>query len=294
MQKKHFFLILLILGTSFWGISFSFVKVGIGSGSPFTFLFYKFLIAAIILSILFFKKLNQITIRTVIISFFIALPLFAGNVLQSIGLKHTSVSNSAFLTGLDVVLIPILKFFVYKKRVNKKVWPASILALIGLYCIVAKDEISLNIGDLWIIACAFAFAFYVLQIGRYADLNNPMPSVILVMTFCAFGCLSCSMIDSNSDFFSSDFDFWKGVLFAAIFATAYMYSIQNFAQRYLSEEKIAMTYLFEPVVATAAGILLLGEPFSKELIIGGSLIIISMLIVELNINPKKIQIKRYY
>lgn len=95
------------------------------------------------------------------------------------------------------------------------------------------------------------------------------------------------MIDSNSDFFSSDFDFWKGVIFAAIFATAYMYSIQNFAQRYLSEEKIAMTYLFEPVVATAAGILLLGEPFSKELIIGGSLIIISMLIVELNINPKK-------
>ncbi|WP_312329483.1 DMT family transporter [Sphingobacterium sp.] len=180
-----------------------------------------------------------------------------------------------------------LDFLTILLAVHPNTCKAIILALIGLYCIVAKDGISLNIGDLWIITCAFAFAFYVLQIGRYADLNNPMPSVILVMTFCAFGCLSCSMIDSNSDFFSSDFDFWKGVLFAAIFATAYMYSIQNFAQRYLSEEKIAMTYLFEPVVATAAGILLLGEPFSKELIIGGSLIIISMLIVELNINPKK-------
>lgn len=288
MQKKHLFLILLIFGTSFWGVSFTFVKVGIGNGSPFTFLFYKFLIAAIILSILFFKKLNQINRHTVMISFFIAVPLCAGNVLQSIGLKFTSVSNSAFLTGLDVLLIPILKFFVYKKKVDKKIWPASVLALIGLYLIVAKNGLSLNVGDIWIITCAFAFAFYVLQVGKYADLTNPMPSVILVMTFCAFGCLLGALIDPNSKFISGDFDFWKGVLFAAIFATAYMYSIQNLAQRFLSEEKIAMTYLFEPVVATSAGILILGEPFSKELIIGGSLIIISMLIVEVKISPMKI------
>lgn len=168
MQKKHLFLLLLILGTGFWGISFSFLKVGIGSGSPYVFLFYKFSIAFVVLSILFFNRLKNISKDTLKIGILIAIPLLAGNFLQSIGLKYTTVSNSAFITGLDVLLIPILKYAVYKKKVANKIWLACIIALIGLYIIVVKDGLSLNYGDLWNVACAFAFAFYVLQVGKYS------------------------------------------------------------------------------------------------------------------------------
>ncbi|WP_255352156.1 DMT family transporter [Pedobacter sp. BMA] len=84
-----------------------------------------------------------------------------------------------------------------------------------------------------------------------------------------------------------NFDFWKGVLFAGLFATAFMYTVQNIGQRYLSEEKVAMTYLFEPIFATIAGMIILGETFNKEIFIGGSLIFCAMLIVELNWNFKR-------
>ena len=74
---------------------------------------------------------------------------------------------------MDVLLIPILKFAVYKKKVANKIWLACALALIGLYIIVVKDGLSLNYGDLWIVACAFAFAFYVLQVGKYSKETDP-------------------------------------------------------------------------------------------------------------------------
>lgn len=287
MQKKHLFLLLLILGTGFWGISFTFVKVGIGSGSPYIFLFYKFLIAFVVLSTVFFNHLKKISKKTVKIGFLIGIPLLVGNFLQSIGLRYTTVSNSAFITGMDVLLIPILKFAVYKKKVANKIWLACVLALIGLYIIVVKDGLSLNYGDLWIVACAFAFAFYVLQVGKYSKEADPIPSVIILMLFCAIGSGMFGVFDSQSVWIPKNFDFWNGVLFAGLFATAFMYTVQNIGQRYLSEEKVAMTYLFEPIFATIAGIIILGETFNKEIFIGGSLIFCAMLIVELNLNFKR-------
>lgn len=284
MQKKHLFLLLLILGTGFWGISFTFVKVGIGSGFPYVFLFYKFSIAFVVLSILFFNRLKNICKDTLKIGILIAIPLLAGNFLQSIGLKYTTVSNSAFITGLDVLLIPILKYAVYKKKVANKIWLACIIALIGLYIIVVKDGLSLNYGDLWIVACAFAFAFYVLQVGKYSTEADPIPSVIILMLFCAVGSGIFGIFDGESVWIPVNFDFWQGVLFAGLFATAFMYTVQNIGQRYLSEEKVAMTYLFEPIFATIAGIIILGEKFTQEIFIGGSLIFVAMLIVELNLN----------
>lgn len=289
MQKKHLYLLLLIAGTAFWGISFTFVKVGIGAGSPFVFLFYKFLIAAFCLAFVFFRQLKLISVKTLKITFLIGVPLLAGTVLQTIGLQYTTVSNAAFITGLDVLLIPILKFLIYKKKIENKIWIACILALIGLYIIVVKDGLSLNSGDVLIVACAFGFAFYVLQVGKYATEENPIPAVILLMLFCAFGCLILALFDEASVCLPNTNGFWRGVLFAAIPATAFMYAVQNVGQRYLGEEKVALTYLFEPVFATIAGVFILGEDFTYQVLAGGLLIISAMFISEINFkkNPSK-------
>ena len=282
MQKKKLYLSLLILGTAFWGVSFTFVKTGVGHGSPFLFLFYKFMIAGLCLAVVFFNQLKYITRNTVRISLLIGVPLLIATVLQTIGLKYTTVSNAAFITGMDVVLIPILKLLVYRKKVVFKVWIACALALVGLYIIVVKDGLSLNIGDLWILACALGFAFYVLQVGKFSTEEKPIPSVILLMLFCALGCLAFALFDEHVIWLPDNSDFWIGVFFVAIPATAYMYAVQNVGQRYLGEEKVALTYLFEPVFATMAGSILLNEKFSSEILIGGSLILTAMIISEFN------------
>lgn len=286
MQKKHLYLLLLILGTSFWGVSFAFVKVGIGNGSPFVFLFYKFIIAAVCLAILFAKQLKLITKNTLRISILIGIPLLAATILQTVGLQHTTVSNSAFITGLDVLFIPILKLVIYKKRIESKIWIACTIALVGLYIIVVREDLSLNNGDLWVVASAIGFAFYVLQVGKFSTEEKPMPAVILLMSFCALGCFILALFDQNSIWFPKQDGFWSGIFFTAILATAFTYAVQNAGQRYLSEEKVALTYLFEPIFATLAGIIVLGEHFTKEIAIGGTLIISAMLISEINFKRK--------
>ncbi|WP_437918696.1 DMT family transporter [Sphingobacterium sp. LRF_L2] len=287
MEKKRFYLILLIIGTAFWGISFSFVKVGIGSSSPFVFLTYKFLLAGLCLMLIFHKKLKYISISTLKISIFIGSPLLLGTILQTIGLKYTTVSNSAFITGLDVLLIPILKFLVYKRKVEPKIWIACGIALVGLFLIALQDSLSLNIGDIWTIACAFGFALYVLQVGRFSNEKNPIPAVIMLMLFCGIGCFLCAIFDNSSVWVPTSLDFWKGILFAAIPATAYMYTVQNIGQRYIAEEKVALTYLCEPIFATTAGFLLLNEELTIRTITGGLLIIFGMLIAELNFKKRR-------
>lgn len=142
----------MILGTAFWGISFTYVKVGVVAGSPFVFLFYKFFNSGTFSGNYFLSdSLNLFQKKTLKISFLISIPLLAGTILQTIGLQYTTVSNAAFITGLDVLLIPVLKFLVYKKKIENKVWIACSLALIGLYNIVVKDGLTLNTGDLLIV-----------------------------------------------------------------------------------------------------------------------------------------------
>ncbi|MGN7785975.1 DMT family transporter [Niabella sp. 22666] len=281
MQKKLYFT-LLVIGTAFWGISFVFVKEGISNNSPFIFLFYKFLIAAVVLAVVFYKELPLLSRQIAKTGALAGLSLLAGTICQTIGLQYTTVSNSAFITGLDVLLIPILKLVVYKKSVQPRVWIACIIAFTGLYIIAAKNGIHLNVGDIWTAVGALGFAFYVLQTGRHAHLPHPMLRVIVVMFTCALGCLVAGLWGTNNIWLPSGFHFWKGALFAAIPATAYMYGVQNISQRYLDEEKIALAYLCEPIFATIAGVLLINEVITIHTYVGGSLIIAGIIISEIN------------
>lgn len=287
MQKKYLYLFTLILGTAFWGISFSLVKVGVGYSSPYVFLFYKSAIAVIALAAVFYKQLRLVNKNTVKIGIMTGIPLFIGTVLQTKGVTLTSVSNAAFLTGLNVMLIPILKFLLYKKKVQTKIWFSCIIASIGLYIVAVKDGLSVNSGDIWCIAAAFAFAFYVLQVGQYSNEEKIMPSVITMLATCALGCLVLALFDQKAVWLTTDDDFWIGVLFTAIPATAFMYAISNTAQRYIGEEGVGLAYLFEPVFAAIAGVVILNEEITLRIFIGGGLIILAMFISEYQFGRKK-------
>lgn len=283
MNKKFIFLSLLILGTAFWGVSFGIVKIGITTQSPFVFLFHKFTLAAVALALVFHRQLQFITLNTWRIALLISLPLLAGTILQTVSLRYTSVTNSAFITGLDVVLIPLLKLVVYKKPVAAKSWLACGLAILGLYVITAQDGLSIKLGDLGTMAGALGFAFYVLQVSHVSNEKHPMPAVVLLMVVCGIGCGLMAFFDESRQWLPQEPGYWYGIGFAALFATAYMYSIQNMAQRYLAEEQVAFTYLFEPVFATLTGVLLLGERFTLQILLGGGFIVAAMVLTEVNV-----------
>lgn len=283
MKKSRIYLALLVLGTAFWGISFPLVKEGISVVHPFSFLMYRFLLAALVLSILFFKQVRLINRDTVKYGVLVGIPLLLAILLQTIGLQYTSSSNASFISGMDVLLIPILKFFVFRKSIKPKTWLACTMALIGLYVIaMTSTGNSLNRGDAYALAGAIAFAVYVLLVGKYNRKVETISLVLVQLYTCATICvlLAFSTVDVNHLALPMDWNVWRAVLFTGIFATAYMYGMQNVSQKYIEEEKVALTYLCEPVFATIAAYVLISEPITIRTIIGGSLILLSMFISE--------------
>ena len=283
MQKKNLFLGLLILGTAFWGISFPVTKMAMGNFSQTTFLFYRFLAATIVLAVVFFKYVKNAN-RTVIASgAALAIPLVFGIQLQTLGIKHTSASQCAFVAGMSVVIIPVLKMAFYKTSVLPRIWLAAIIALAGLFVISIKENFTINIGDIYTIIGAFGFAVYLIQVEKYARSKEILPVIVPMFATCTLVTFCLALIDTSANWFPQNNTFWFGTIFCALFSTAYMYTVSNLSQKYISAERVAIIYLFEPVFAAIAAFLLLGENLTWRLFAGGSLIIIATLIAEMKI-----------
>ncbi|OUJ70016.1 DMT family transporter [Hymenobacter crusticola] len=287
MPKKQLFLALLVLGTAFWGVSYTVVKAGVGYADPYSFQTYKFAVAAGAVALLFPRQLARLTWHTAGWGLLLALPHFLGSTWQTIGLQTTSAANGAFLSGLSVLLVPLGKALLYRQAVAPKMWVASGLALLGLYVVALQAGWHLHAGDGWMLASAFAFAAYVLLGGRAAHQSQPMAMLVVQL-------LSCTVLARLSGWGAGQVlavpaagAFWLAIGFTALLATAYMYGVQYYAQRYLSEEKVALTHLCEPIFAAIAGALFLHEAITPRILLGGLLIFSAMVLSEVPFPGRK-------
>lgn len=283
MEKRNIFLVLLVLGTAFWGISFSVTKLAIGANQSALFLFYRFLSATLVLSIVFWKHVKKLDTSSIKTGASLALPLVLGIYLQTLGITHTSASQCSFVAGITVVIIPVLKLILYRKTAALKIWLAACIALIGLFVISIKDNFSIGIGDLYTITGAFCFAVYLIQVERESKVRNIIPTIVPMFASCAVMTLILTLCQGNINWVPQQNTFWTGIIFCALFSTAYMYTISNIAQKYISAERVSIIYLFEPVFGAIAAHFILGEQISSRLLIGGALIFMATLVSELNL-----------
>lgn len=281
MEKRNLFLILLILGTAFWGISFSVTKLAIGQHQPVLFLFYRFLLATIVLSVIFWKQVKNIDAITIKRGAGLAIPLVLGIYLQTLGITHTSASQCSFVAGITVVMIPVIKLIIYKKAAALKIWIAACIALIGLFVISITDKFSIGTGDLYTIIGAFCFAIYLIQIEKESKANDIVPTIVPMFATCAVLTFVLTFIQGNPTWIPQEEMFWIGIVFCALFSTAYMYTISNISQKYISAERVSIIYLFEPIFGAFAAHFILGEAITSRLLIGGGMIFLATLISEL-------------
>jgi drug/metabolite transporter (DMT)-like permease len=292
MDKKNIFLFLLIAGTAFWGISFSVTKLAIQQASFSTFLCYRFLVATAILSVVFWKHLKAVTWNAVKTGAYLALPLTAGICLQTCGIKHSNASQCAFVAGMCVVIIPLLKIILYRAVAPVKIWIAASVAMAGLFVISVKSDLSIGIGDLYTIAGAVAFALYLIKVEKHSSSRNIVSTIVPMFATCTIITCGLSLADSSAVWLPESQSFWTGIVFCAMFSTAYMYTISNIAQRYISAERVSIIYLFEPVFGAIAAFFILGEGLSWKLLLGGTLILAATLISELNVSGRMPVLKR--
>lgn len=280
MTKKLKSDIMLILVTVIWGSTFIIVKNATSVIPVYNFLFLRFLIAFIVLAILYGRRLVNIDKRTFIVSVLVGTMLFLGYALQTLGLKYTTASKSGFISGFNVVLVPILEAFFLKAKLSKTSWISVILAMVGLLLITTNVDLKINFGDFLTFLCAVSFAFQIVLIAKYA------PSVDTI----SFATIQILVVATLSGILSFIYEkptiptnktVWFALILTGIFATAFALTVQNTMQANTSATHAAIIFSLEPVFSAITAFLVAGEVMTLKSIIGGFLMLLSMILSEM-------------
>ena len=271
--------LMLLAVTAIWGWTFVLVKEGMTLVGPFTFLAGRFTLAFLLLSLLFWRAIRQVHGRSLVYGSLIGIALFCGYLFQTWGLVYTSATKSGLITGLAVVIVPILASMLFKARPGKALWGGVVLSLSGLVLLVlGKGRLTaINVGDLLTLVCAIGFAVHLLFIDRFVrSVDYRQLLVVQVGTVALLSIVGAFCFEALPTAYPPAL--LQAVLVTGLAATALALYVLNRFQVHSTASYTAIILTMEPVFAGLFGFLLLGESLSALQILGGFLIVIGMIL----------------
>ena len=296
--------LLLLCAGAIWGMGFVAQQTAMDDIGPMLFIALRFLLAGFAVAPFAYAEMKRKNITSMpgeIMSFkgsffLVGLAFFLGMAFQQVGLIGTSVTNAGFLTALYVIMVPIIMVSVLRVAQPFIIWPASILALIGIYLLSGGDLASLNSGDILIIICALFWAAHVIltgRVGQKTDLPVTMATLqFFVTSFLAllgFGIASILGLGESLPSANQLIGALPEILFAGLIAGGLGFTLQAVGQRYTSESAAAVLISTESLFAALFGAMFLGERLQNLGYIGCGLIFVAILMVELM--PRKAEAK---
>jgi len=275
----------LLLVTAIWGSSFTLMKNVLDHIPTFAYLSLRFIIASIILIAVFYKNLKYINKKAIICGCIIGFMLFGGMALQVSGLYFTSASNSAFITGLSVIMVPIFSAVILKKRPDRSSVIGVIMAFAGLFFLSGGLDFSFNIGDFLTLLCAVCFALQIIFIDRYNKEQDPILLSLIQIGFAALlNTFVWLFIDYEPVIFDTNVVFTLFV--TGVLGTAFAYLVQTVAQKHTNPTHTALILTAEPVFGALFAMIIPNsdgtvETLSLKTVIGCVLILAGTLICEL-------------
>lgn len=292
-MNQHLANALLLLVGAIWGMGFVAQSTAMEEIGPVFFTGIRFLAAAIcVLPLAFWESRkadkptsgSKATVKHYAKYGLLGTFLFASLATQQIGLVTTSVTNSGFLTGLYVVIVPILSVIILRRMPHFVIWPAALATLFGIYLLSGGDISALSRGDYWTILCALLWACHVILLSLIlqGDRASAQPFTLACTQF--FVCAAWGILIG----LFSEAVSWSGILaampeilFAGIISGGLAFTLQAYAQRYTTAPQAAIFMSSEALFAALFGAVLLAERIGFVGLIGCLLIFTAMLMVEL-------------
>jgi drug/metabolite transporter (DMT)-like permease len=261
-----------------WGFSFVVMKDAIERQSVNNFLFTRFVLAVLVLILIrpqLFKYLNKdLLLRGSTAGIFLGL----GYIAQTLGLERTGAAITGFITGLYVVLTPLLAWLVLKEKISRFVWLCIMVATVGL-ALLSVRGFSVGIGEMLVLASAFFFAVHIIALSKWSSGRDVYAMTVVQLTMCALLSGIASIPGGYSP--PPDSGVWGVVIFTAVFATAIAFIVQTWSQAHMSATKVAVILTMEVVFAAIFAILFGGERLTLQSAIGGVLVVTSMYLIVL-------------
>ncbi len=205
--------------------------------------------------------------------------LYVAFAFQTLGLQYTTPSKNAFLTAINVVIVPFIAFFIYKRKMNLYELLGAILAMVGVGVMSLKLSTEINIGDLLTLACAFAFAFQIFYTSKYVQEEDPiLLTIIQLMSAAVMGVVVVLFKGETSLSLQAEGVF--SLLYLGIFSTTMAYLLQTTAQKLVTATKTAIILSMESVWGMIFSILILNEMITFRMMIGAILIMLAILLSE--------------
>ncbi|HEY3459142.1 MAG TPA: DMT family transporter [Bryobacteraceae bacterium] len=272
-----------------WGATFVLVKQALLEISTMYFLALRFGLASVAMLALFLPAFRRMPASALwrglrggaVAGGFLAL----GYVLQTFGLKYTSAGNSGFLTGLYIVLVPLLGAAVFRRWPQARELLGVLVATAGLVVLTIPSTgggfslTGFNRGDLLTVGCALAFAGHLLVLGYYSQ-RERIEAVAIGQIACAAVLFGLSLFVEPPKVTWSQ-PVISALLVTGILGTAVAFAVQTWAQQFTSATRTALIFALEPVVALLTAVLAGGEQLTSAAIVGGALILAGIVTVEI-------------
>jgi drug/metabolite transporter (DMT)-like permease len=259
------FVLLLVAVTAVWGWTFVLVKDAITQYPTLPFLELRFLLAAVFMAILVHRLPSR---RELWVGGVAGAVLAAGYLCQTVGMGTTSPANAGLITGLFVVLTPLIDRVV-GVAVHRRTIAAVVVALAGTVLLTGGPA-GFSTGDLLVLVCAVMFAVHIVMLSRWSPGLRAAPLAMVQMATCALiftigGTPNLTHPPSPS--------VWFAIVITGVFASALGFYIQTWSQGFISANRTALILATEPAWALAAAVVLAGQRLGLLQALGAALVL---------------------
>lgn len=275
----------LVGATAIWGATFVVVKDAVTQMPVLDFLFWRFTLAAALMALLRPRAVARLDPlarrRGVLLGVFLGL----GFIAQTVGLQTISAAVSGFVTGLMVVLTPIVAWAVFRQPVDRWAWVGVAMATLGLG-MLSLHGFAVGRGEALTVLAALLYAFHIVGLGTWSTPQDAYGLTVVQVATAAVLCGVPSLVDGGLTP-PPNRGVWAAVAFMAVAATAVGFVVQTWSQAHLTPTRAAVIMTMEPVFSGFFAVVLASEALSARTLLGGALVVGAMLVVELG--PRRSQ-----
>ncbi len=278
---------MLLVTAIVWGSGFVITAIALEYLSAYQVMAGRFLLAAIILTILFGYRLKKASKSVIWKGILLGTILYIAFALQTVGLQYTTPSKNAFLTAVNVIVVPLIAYAVYKRRIDGYEIIGSMIALVGIGFLSLQGSLTMNVGDALSLACAVAFAFDIFCTNLFVQKEDAI--TLTIIQFITASVLGILVVVSQGDIPTTlEKEAIYSIVYLAIFSTTLAYLFQNVANQYTSATKAAIILSTESFFGMVLSVIFLHEVLTSRMVIGAVLILLAIFIAEIKpAHPKK-------
>jgi drug/metabolite transporter (DMT)-like permease len=278
--------ILLLITSVFWGSGFVVTKIALDANVSAGFLnFVRGFLFVVCVLLFFHKKIVKMTFKDFKIGLIAGLLNFGGFITQTIGVMYTTPSNNAFISAAYVVIVPFIVWIIYGKKFQVKSIVSIAFCLLGMVILtgILNKAITINIGDVYTLVCAFFYAGSIAYLGYSTRTTDVSVIAFMLAAVQAVGGLVFYLLVEKGQI--SDVNWSVAIvplLYMGILCSFVGQTLQVLAQKHTSPTSAGLIMMLEAVFGSIFSVTYGFEPFTVKLVVGGMLIMLSIIFMEVD------------